>query len=124
VRKWAKKSVHNLGSIGCDDYDDLRAVLKWIINVSEFDLLRSRSLEDIDTNILPVHLFLRNHIREYWASVCTLLKKFESRTIRLQLLSRDNHNQFVTMLLTAMDRENCQDFGMFEIFLPPKNVHK
>ena len=113
MRKWAKKSLQFLGSISCDDYHDLRDVVKWIINVSEFDLLRSRNLEDIDVNILPAHLFLRNHIKEYWASLCTLLKKFESKTIRLQLLSRDNHNQFVTMLLTAIDQENCQNNGMF-----------
>ncbi|CAB4031618.1 Hypothetical predicted protein, partial [Paramuricea clavata] len=121
VRKWAKKSLQRLGLISCDDYHDLRDVVKWIINVSEFDLLRSRNLEDIDANILPAHLFLRNHIKEYWASVYTLLKKFESKTIRLQLLSRDNHNQFVTMLLTAIDQENCQNDGRDSEFWPLLN---
>ena len=111
VRKWAKESLRIFGSLSCEDYDDLRNVIKWIINVLEFDLLRSGNLEDIDVNLLPAHLFLQNQVREYWVSVCTLLKRFESRTIRLQLLSRDNHYQLVTMILTAMDPENCQDNG-------------
>ena len=104
-------SVEFLGSISCDDYDDLRDVVKWILNVSEFDLWSIGNL--MNDNVLPPHLFIQTSTKEYWTAVYMLLKKFEERTIRLQLLSRDNHYQFVTMLLTAIDQKNCQNCGKF-----------
>ena len=103
-------SVESLGSISCDDYDDLRDVVKWILNVSEFDLWSIRNL--MEDNVLPPHLFMETNAKEYWAGVCALLKKFDERTMRLQLLSRDNHYQFVTLIFTAMDEKHSQNDGM------------
>ena len=113
MREWAKQSIELLGSISCTDYDDLKDVIRWIMQLVEFDLLNCQSLENV--NVLPQHLFMRNDAKEHWTSIFSLLTKFESRTIRLQLLSRDNHNQFITTILTAIDQENCQDYGMFVI---------
>ncbi|XP_028393069.1 probable helicase senataxin isoform X2 [Dendronephthya gigantea] len=120
VRKLAQSTVNFLGSISCDDFDDLSDVMKWIINVSEFGLLGSEDWEIANDGILPSHLFQKTK-KEYWASVCTLLEKFEARTIRYQLLSRDHHDQFINIILNAMDQENCPNSGRDSEFWPLLN---
>lgn len=100
-----------LGSVSCDDYDDLRDVVKWIMGVSEYGLFQCPQLgDDVSTQssytILPSHLFVQNPVKEFWLGVCMLLKSLEVNTVRLQLVSRDNHQAFVGVVVNALDHAN------------------
>lgn len=100
-----------LGSVSCDDYDDISGIVKWIMGVYNFGLFQSPdigndALTQSSYTILPSHLFVQNPVKEFWLGVCMLLKALEVNTIRLQLVSRDHHPEFVRVVVNALDHEN------------------
>ncbi|XP_078359214.1 uncharacterized protein LOC144643749 isoform X2 [Oculina patagonica] len=112
VRGWAVRTVRSQGLINSDDYDALEEVIKWMIDVVEFNLF-----EDCDyvmDGTLPPHLFKPLSIREYWLGLFVLLRQMDAATVQSRFMSSTGHRQLLCSIVSPIqDEENMKEPGAF-----------
>lgn len=107
VRGWAVRSVRAQGFINQDDYDVLKEVIGWMIQVVEFDLFKNSDLlppesKPFECMFLPCHLFMPLTIREYWLGLFVLLRQMEVETMQSCFMSFTGHIEFLNTIVSPM----------------------
>lgn len=107
VRGWAVRSVRGQGLINRDDYDVLKDVIGWMIEVVEYNLFENADLlapenKPFECMYLPSHLFMPLTIREYWLGLFVLLRQMDVETMQSCFMSFTGHLQFLNIIVSPM----------------------
>lgn len=95
------------GFINQDDYDVLKEVIGWMIQVVEFDLFKNSDLlppesKPFECMFLPCHLFMPLTIREYWLGLFVLLRQMDVETMQSCFMSFTGHIEFLNTIVSPM----------------------
>ena len=98
--------------INPDEYDLLKEVIKWMIDVVEFNLFEYSDLMAPGNNdatlpfdYLPSHLFIPLTIKEYWMSLLVLLMRMDEPTVQSCFMSYTGHMDFLNAIVLPMENQ-------------------
>jgi len=119
VRLWALKTFKSMGSVDCDEYDELENVIDWLLDVINFNLFVNHNDSDSLSNwddtqnvILPQYLFT-NKPRDFWLGICTILTAMTKGCIQTRLLtSHLNHKELVESVLVLLDKDPDKEYSI------------
>lgn len=108
-----------MGSVDCDEYNELESVIDWLLNVINFNLFVNNvdydnfaNWDDTQTVILPRHLFTNNP-RDFWLGICSILTIMTKSCIQTFLLSSDScHKEFVELVLGLLGEDPDKEYNI------------
>ena len=118
MRGWAVRSVRGQGLINQDDYDILKQVIGWMIEVVEFnlfencDLLASES-KPLEYTSLPAHIFIKLTMKEYWLGLFVLLRQMDVETMQSCFMSFTGHHEFFNIIVSPMENQELMEGILF-----------
>lgn len=110
MRGWAVISVRGQGMINPDEYDLLKEVIKWMIDVVEFNLFelseivipKDENTTGLPLKFLPPHLYVPLTIKEYWMGLFVLLMRMDVATVRSCFMSYTGHIGILNAIVQPM----------------------
>ncbi|XP_022786146.1 probable helicase senataxin [Stylophora pistillata] len=118
VRGWAVKSVRGQGMINPDEYDLLKEVIKWMIDVVELNLFEypdivtpaDKNAISLPLNVLPPHLFVPLTVKEYWMGLFVLLMRMDVATVKSCFMSYTGHIGILNVIVQPMENQEGEAF--------------
>jgi len=110
VRGWAVRSVRGQGLINQDDYDALKQVIRWMIEVIEFRLFENSDVTTSESKLfeytsLPAHFFEKLTIKEYWLGLFVLLRQMDVETMQSCFMTLTGHHEFLNIIISPMENQ-------------------
>lgn len=118
MRGWAVRSVRGQGLINQDDYDVLKQVIGWMIEVVEFNLFEYSDIMTSESELfehpsLPAHIFIQLTIKEYWLGLFVLLRQMDVDTMQSCFMSFTGHHEFLNIIVLPMANQEPVEGTLF-----------
>ena len=124
VRQWANKTARTLSPVSVDDYDSLREVIQWIVNVVDLNLFQNSELipleaevDDCSAVIMPKHLFNKDSETAFWNGLCSLLLQFEKETVNYELMSTTGHRSLLDAAMHTMEDAKAGNHYNYALYM-------
>ena len=106
------------GLINQDDYDVLKQVIGWMIEVVEFNLFENSDLVALESKpfeftSLPTDIFIKLTIKEYWLSLFVLLRQMDVETMQSCFMSFTGHHEFLNIIVLPMENQEHMEGILF-----------
>lgn len=96
--------------INPDEYDLLKEVIKWMIDVVEFNLFelseivipKDENTTDLPLKFLPPHLYVPLTIKEYWMGLFVLLMRMDVATVQSCFMSYTGYIGILNAIVQPM----------------------
>lgn len=121
MRGWAVRSVRGQGLINQDDYDVLKQVIGWMIEVVEFNLFEYSDIMTSESELfehtsLPAHIFIQLTKKEYWLGLFVLLRQMDVDTMQSCFMSFTGHHEFLNIIVLPMANQEPVEGTLYFVY--------